>query len=337
MDFSINNSISKEFILNNVNQETILSYYLHEPIDGKKLICSPFREDKNPTCGVYKSKSGKIYIHDFATNEYYDCFTSVMKLYNCTYHKALKIIAKDFNLIQSEEQYKPTNRIPVQNKLDTSKKSIIKVEIQDFSKEELKWWENYGITPKILKKFHIFSCKHIFLNGKLFSSSSKNCPIYGYYGGHDKNIELWRIYFPKKKNYRFISNWNSKKIQGFKQLPKSGKLLVITKSLKDVACYSSLGIPAIAPNSEHLFLNPSLLNDLKLRFKYIIVHYDNDRTGKYNLAKIRIQFPELYYFFIPNKYGTKDISDFHKKYKRDKTIAFLKQNILNLSNYVKNK
>ena len=30
-------------------------------------------------------------------------------------------------------------------------------------------------------------------------ASTKNCPAYGYYGGKEDNVELWRIYFPKKK------------------------------------------------------------------------------------------------------------------------------------------
>ena len=59
---------------------------------------------------------------------------------------------------------------------------------------------------------------------------NKGCPAYGYYGGKEDNVELWRIYFPKKKQYRFLTNWKAKQIQGYKQLPKSGKLLVITKS-----------------------------------------------------------------------------------------------------------
>lgn len=48
------------------------------------------------------------------------------------------------------------------------------------------------------------------------------------------------------------------------------------------------------------------------------------------MAKIRHKHPELYYFFIPKKYQAKDISDFHKKYGRKKTLLFLKDNILKL-------
>jgi DNA primase len=329
-NFSIGSKITKDFILSKVNQETILSHYLGFAIETKKLFVSPFRDDKNPTCGVYKSKSGIVYFHDFATNKHYNCFNVVMEKYNCSYYKALKIIASDFNLIE-EQVVKKTKIIPIKE-IDTKGSTFLQAEIKEFSEDELEWWSKYGISLKILKKFNVYSCKNVFLNGNLISTSSKNCPIYGYYGGKQKDIELWRMYFPKRKSYRFLGNYPAKKIQGFKQLPKEGKLLVITKSMKDTMTYYSLGITAIAPNSETLFLERKVLDDLKSRFKYIVVHYDNDRAGKYNLAKIRHSYPELNYFFIPNTFEAKDISDFYKKYGREKTIEFLKTNILKLKN-----
>lgn len=160
----------------------------------------------------------------------------------------------------------------------------------------------------------------------MISTSSDHCPIYGYYGGKKEGVELWRIYFPKRKSYRFLSNWDSKKIQGIKQLPNEGKLLVITKSLKDTMCLYSLGIPAIAPNSETLFIPDSMYEDLKSRFKNIVVLYDNDLAGVSNMRKIRDRYGAKC-MWIPRSYGAKDISDFHKKYGRKKTLDLAKQAI----------
>lgn len=332
MDFSIESKITKDFILSHINQETIFNYYLGVSVESKKLICNPFRVDKNPTCGFYKSRNGIVYFHDFALNKHYNCFNIVMEKYACTYHQALKIIASDFNLTNDNVKKK---EIKLVKEIKQKDNTFIQVKIKSFSTKELEWWGKYGITEKILKKFNVYSCDTVFLNSNIIASSTENCPIYGYYGGKDKDLELWRIYFPKRKSYRFMSNWNSKKIQGFKQLPKEGKLLIITKSMKDTMCYYSLGIPAIAPNSETLFVSDDILNSLKNRFKYIIVHYDNDKAGKYNLAKIRKLHPELIYYFIPNSYKAKDISDFYKKYNREKTINFIKENLIWLSKHQK--
>jgi hypothetical protein len=131
-------------------------------------------------------------------------------------------------------------------------------------------------------------------------------------------------------NIDFLTNWPAKKIQGFEQLPKDGKLLIITKSMKDVMCLNSLGISAIAPNSENLFISDNVLEILKQRFKYIVVLYDNDLPGIHNMNKIRRQHPELVYTWIPRKYEAKDISDFYKKWKRYKTLEFIKESIKRL-------
>ena len=329
LEFSISPKITKEFILSKINQESILSYYLGITIKPKKLYCSPFRDDHQPTCGIYKASSGIVYFHDFATDKHYNCFNVVMEKYGCSYFKALKIIANDFKLVDGN-----IDKTEIKVVKDIDKKEITKIEvtIKDFSESELEWWNKYGITIKELRKYHVYSIENVFLNGKLSCKSTPSCPIYGYYGGKKKGIYLWRVYFPFRKSYRFMSNWDCKKIQGYKQLPKEGKLCVITKSMKDNMALHSLKIPAISPNSQTLFISDEVLSELKKRFKYIVVFYDNDRAGKYNLAKIRRAHPDLNYFIIPNSYGVKDISDFYKRYGRSKTIEFIKTNIMQWQN-----
>ena len=71
---------------------------------------------------------------------------------------------------------------------------------------------------------------------------------------------------------RFLTKWKSNQIQGARRLPKyGGDLLIIQKSMKDVMCMYELGIIAIAPNSENLFLNDNQLEKVKNKFKRIIV------------------------------------------------------------------
>ena len=101
--------------------------------------------------------------------------------------------------------------------------------------------------------------------------------------------------------------------------------------MKDLMALSAFKIPACAPNSEHLFISDNVLEDLKRRFKYIIILYDQDRTGKLNMAKIRSEHPELIYLVIPKEYGAKDFSDFRKKYGFMKT----KEAILNVIKWLK--
>lgn len=332
--FHLNNTkLNKKLILSKVTEEQIMYFYLKIPLDKKKLFCSPFRIDKSVTCSIFKSNNGTILFKDFATGETFNCFEVVKKLYNCNYYEALKIIANDFNIVKDNALLKHKGKLISKDlKIEDKETSKIQVEIQDFTDLELKWWSKFGITPEILKKYNVYSCKHVFLNDNLVAKSQQNCPIFGYYGGTIKKdkekLELWRCYFPKRDNYRFITNWPTKKIQGYNQLPKKGKLLVITKSMKDTMVLDSLNISSCSPNSETQFISDTVLQDLKQRFKYIVVLFDSDYTGISFMNKLKKKYPELLYTWIPRKYEAKDISDFYKDHGRKETLNLIKQFVL---------
>lgn len=332
MNFQFEPKLTKDLILSRFSEEQLMEYYLHIPIK-RGLFRSPLRKDKQPTCSFYRNSSGTLIFKDFATGQHLNVFGVVQELFRCDYFESLKIIANDFGIVRDKNLQKNPGKInenPI--KIEDKETSKIQIEMQDFTDLELKWWGKYGITKEILAKFNVYSCKHVFLNDQLFAKSQQHCPIFGYYGNKYQGLELWRCYFPKRKSFRFITNWPSKKIQGFDQLPKSGNLLVITKSMKDVMCLHSCGITACAPNSENLFVSDSVLEDLKNRFKYIVVFYDSDRPGLYNMAKIRKEHPELTYTYIPKKFGSKDISDFYADHGRKETLNLIKEFIIWLKN-----
>lgn len=63
-----------------------------------------------------------------------------MKKFNCDYHEALRIIAKDFGLIKGEH---PVSKFIVkQAEFKGDKQTFIQIEAQEFSEEEL----NGGIS-----------------------------------------------------------------------------------------------------------------------------------------------------------------------------------------------
>lgn len=336
MDFSFQPKITKELILSRFSEEQLMEYYLHIPVK-KGLFRSPLRRDKQPTCSFYRNKSGTLIFKDFATGQHLNIFDVVQSIFKCDYFEALRIIANDFGIVRDNALHKNPGKINLNPiKIKDKEISKIQIEVQEFTDSELKWWGKYGISKDILKRFDVYSCKHVFLNGQLFAESQQHCPIFGYYGKKYQGLELWRCYFPKRTSFRFITNWPSKKIQGYDQLPKKGKLLVITKSMKDSMCLYSCGITACAPNSENLFIPDKVLEDLKNRFENIVVLYDNDRPGLYNMAKIRKEHPELTYVFIPKRYGSKDISDFYKDHGRKETLNLIKTFILWLKEHRQN-
>lgn len=333
--FSFGEDVTKEFILSNVTEEQIFCYYLGIESITKKLIRSCFREDNNPTCGFYRNGKGNLYLHDFATGDFYSCFSLVMNLFRVDFGKALRIIANDFGLKSYSNITKNKGTITSKGtKFEDKGPSKIQIEMKEYSQEELDWWMQFGITKKTLNKFRVYSCKAVFLNNNLFTITQAPNKVFGYYGGKKDGRELWRIYYPYNKGtgIRFLTNWPAKKVQGYEMLPKTGNILVITKSMKDCMCLHEFNIPAIAPNSENLFVSESMLQQLKERFKYIVVMYDTDSAGLASMRKIKKQHPELLYTWIPRKYGCKDISDLYKEKGKQITLTLITQFVKWLKN-----
>ncbi len=311
--------LTKSYLLTKYSEEQYMSYYLQHPVNNK-IFRSPLRNDKNPTCGFYRNKHGELIFHDFATGQHLNFIGVVQELYHINYHQAIQQIANDFHIKESNvHNVRYIQYIP---KFVDKGPANIRVKVKDFTESELKWWNSFGVSLKTLKKFHVYSCENVFLNGNLFTTNSKL--TFGYYGGKRNGIELWRIYYSQRKEYRFLTNWPSKKIQGYDQLPKYGNLLVITKSMKDVMSLYEFGITACSPNSETQFVSDSILEQLKQRFKHIIVFYDNDKAGKYNMAKLRHLHPDLDYFCIPKGYA-KDFTDTYKKFGKQKMTTYIIQ------------
>lgn len=340
MNFLFETNVTKELILSKISEEQIMEFYLKIPLK-KGLFRSVLRTDKNPTCSIFRNRNGNLIYKDFATGQHLNCFGVVQTLFNCDYHKALKIIANDFNIVPNSNIERNEGRINLNpTKFKKSDFSRIQVEIKEFSDNELSWWLKHGITKDILNKFNVYSCKHVFLNGNLFAKSQESCPIYGYYNGKNQKdgikYELWKCYFPKRKEYRFIGNYPANMMQGYKQLPKTGKLCVITKSLKDVMTLYSLGISAIAPNSETIIPDESIINELKSRFENVIFLWDLDSTGISFSKKIKKRYPELTVTLLPRVDRCKDISDYYKTYGRKKTVEMIYNKINRFKKLIKN-
>ena len=315
--------ITKELIESKISQETLMSTYYGVPIK-KGLFKAKNRVDHKPTVAYYKNSKGKIIVKDFGSNYTGDWIYVVMNKFQCSYQKALNIAANDFG-IQTFPKLEKNQIIESKDILDNKNGAIIQVEIKDFTSLDIQWWAKYGIQLSTLKKFKVFSCKNVFLNGNLFEMVSDNQLVFGYYGGIKQDIEQWRIYHPLKRKYRFISNWKSNQIQGAMQLPKSGDTLIITKSMKDIMCLYEYGITSIAPCSENVFVTDTQYKRLKSRFKYIFLLYDNDLPGIRASVKIHKQYPDIKVMFIPKKSGCKDFSDYRKTYGDKKTQELIKQ------------
>ena len=306
--------ITKELLLSKNSQETYFEHYLGITIK-KGLFCSPsiIRVDRTPTCSFYKDKNGNLVYKDFA-GPTFNFIGAVMHIFNCTYYTALRIIANDFGFVDSPKLEKNITKIQYSGIiLKETEKAKIQVEIKDFSEKEITWWSNFGISLNTLNKFKVFSIKSVFLNGFYHTSSTETSPIYGYFGGTNSDgDELWRLYMPSKKKYRFLSNWSSSRIQGSRQLPKSGNHCIFIKSMKDLMLLHEFGIIALSTISENVLISNAQFKKINERFgDNQIVFFDNDLAGVRGAKRYKKEY-NIRCIFIKRKYS-KDISDLYKK------------------------
>lgn len=308
--------VTKQQLLTKHTEEEYMSFYLGI-IPDKDLHTNPLRDDKHPTASFYRAPNDELIFKDWKTGSHYNFVDIVCEKFNVVFAKALTIIANDFNILDKPKLVKNQAAIPYEGQTVEHKgETVIQAEIKDYTDSDYKWWGQYGITKETLKKYNTYCIQNVFLNGSFLYSSTPHSPIYGYYFGKDKGRELWKMYFPIRQRYRFLLNTN--KLQGFKQLPEKGEFLVVTKSMKDVMVLHELGIPAVAPQAESVIISSKQYQALSERFTNIIINGDWDGAGQRFMIESRNRYPCVALSFTNKKKFGKDISDFVKKFGKEK-------------------
>lgn len=295
----IANPITLEYILSKVTEYDIYAHYLGQFKVGM-IYQSPFRKDKNPSFGIFYSKRTKqLLFKDHGTGECGNVIKFV-QLYTgkTNYNDILQDIVAKLNIT-------PETRLDSSKQYIPSTETVIGVVRQEFTDTDIKYWNQFNISTKTLKKFNVNSIKYYLCNGVVKGIYKPENPMYAY-----KVYNNFKVYRPLGDKYtKWRNNLTEYDVQGYEQLPKKGDICIITKSLKDVMCLYEMGIPAISPSSESTFIPESVLVDLKKRFKKIIIIFDRDQAGFKNVRKIIKKYKDLDFLFINKKFKSKDISD----------------------------
>jgi hypothetical protein len=309
-------NMDRAAILERIGPEKIFSYYLKLPIDNSRLFKSPLRVDNHPTCSFY-IKNDTLLFHDFGRGKSYGPIDVVMELYSLSYKDALKKIVED-------EQH--ISKLSLNVKLRPA--INLDVIFDGWNDEYLSYWKQFGIAEKTLKKFWVNPVRTVYNNESLYMRSTKANPIYGYKFPSSR-VKLYRPLSPDKEK-KWRGNASAEDISGLVQLPSKGVVLFVTSSLKDVMVLHELGFPAIAFNGEAFGISgiskpimSSALNILKRKFRFIYFFMNSDEPGmvdNYKLSSVH-KLPCVY---TPIG-GPKDISDYMKKYKKEKTFKLIKK------------
>lgn len=189
--------------------------------------------------------------------------------------------------------------------------------------QDLAFYQQFNIRPSILHRYHATSLICYWtLYIKNDGEEQWSNPRFPRGLGFGYRIgERYQIYQPSEsKDWKFRTSFREDDVMGLKQLRGRYELLVITKSMKDVMFFDSIGIDAIASHSENRGLPQFVFDEVIPKYKQVVVWFDND--GKESAEKY---FPGLTKVYVPVLAGQKDPTDYCKVHGPHEAVRMVKE------------
>jgi hypothetical protein len=265
--------IREKELLERFSQEGIMEFYFGQPIKMGKKYRSIFREDKFPSGSFFYNKRGYLMFHDFATGDkfnFYDVAKQVRgksmnasNIYDDMTCNAPSYEHKDYSHLTKYKDNTEYVHTPI---------TCTYRPMEDF---DLKFFGQFNISKEILDRYNVKKVDRAWINHSLKYLYVDKDPCYCYTEG-----DKFKLYRPlQSKRNKFRNNYNSDVVEGISIIPEKGNVLVITKALKDVMTFYSLGVNAVALRSESTPIDYETMINLKERFKRVIIWLDTDETG----------------------------------------------------------
>lgn len=266
----------------------IFEYYwnLPQPLNGQRVqVQSMFNPtERTPSMYFYFVEARNDYRYKcFSTNNQGDGVNLLSSTKGISSGQAIQLILTDYNKYVSKHGHSKINR----EYSDHTSFEVSDIITRDWNKLDQDYWTFYGISSDTLNQFNVKPLESITMitetnSGKRFSTISHS-NMYGYFTADD---ELYKIYQPHNKKYKFMKLQDY--LQGVNQLTYEKPYLVICSSLKDCMCLSELGytnIETVAPDSENTMIKPMYIDTFKSRYKGIVTLFDSDKAGKESSLK----------------------------------------------------
>lgn len=301
--------------IEDVPREWVFEYYLNlkETLSGQSVkIKSVFNiQDSVPSMIIYQDHFANCYkFKDFSSGYSGSHIDLVMLLFNLTYPQACAKIIDTY-----EKRINDTDKIPVYDSVIHDRYKVSDYEIKKWSTLDAEYWTSFGISSQILSKYNVFPLSYYMmsktnLDGSISSIKMDKLYLYGYF---KEDGTLYKIYQPKIPDKKFIKVLNY--TQGYEQLTKTKKYLLILSSLKDIMSFESLGIgnvECVAPDAEGVLIQQEIITELKNKYEGSLTLFDNDNPGR----KASLKYKDTYDINFISFDLSKDISDSIKDYGR---------------------
>ncbi|MCP4255018.1 MAG: hypothetical protein GY775_16750 [Candidatus Scalindua sp.] len=352
-------NIESELNKNNYNIYDLAAYYISNFQGFNRGIKSDLRSDDHNSSLYTRVQNNKLIITDFGYKTGMDIYSYLNEKYFKgvgRFKDILEIIRKDFRLnnIESANFKASKTSLPIHYNKEIRNTSLpVKIEIKRqklngniyWSKKDISYWKSYGISIKKLESKGIAPLNKFWITNnntdgirKEFNVEKELCYVYPFYRSKE-GFFMYKIYMPLgfkgNKNFKWVSNVNKKVIQNVGHIPKSGELLIIQSSYKDIMCMEELipDINAIAPNGEGIWFDDKEWDNLRANWKYIVLFANNDFEKKDNpgltFARKHSEKYKIPYICTPDNTGS-DISDYYKLLGKKNTKVFMAKALENI-------
>ena len=305
-------SVSLEDILSKTTEANILAYYLGIT-SIPCIINSPLRKDKRPSFGLYSPKGDRVYYTDLSTKDRGGVYDLLAQLWGTDYKGVLSRINHDIPKFTGNTEVSPY-QCTVRSVNTYSHDTELQCKVREWRDYDIEYWSSYGISIEWLKYAEVYPISHkiIIKNGEKFIFGADK---YAYaYVEHKEGKVTLKIYQPFNRfGYKWSSNIDRSVWSLWTKIPEYGDNLIISSSVKDclnIMC--NFKIPSMCLQGEGYLPKPHIMEELKSRYKNIIVFFDNDFTNpnnpghndavklckEYNLKIIEIPIIKNIYFVI---------------------------------------
>ena len=323
-------SMSLDDILSKVTEADILSYYLGVT-EVPCIINSPLRQDRRPSFGLYSTNGRRIFYIDLATKDSGGLFDLLGHMWGTDYISTLTRVNEDISKFCGGVSIHSYTPCAVKSASSYNKDTDLQCKVRDWRDYDIEYWASYGITLEWLKYAEVYPISHkiVIKDGHRYVFGADK---YAYaYVEHKEGKVTLKIYQPfNKAGYKWSSNIDRSVWSLWTKIPEYGDNLIISSSVKDclnIMC--NFKIPSICLQGAGYLPKPHIMEELKSRYKNIIVFSDNDFTnpnnpGHNDAVKLCKEY-NLKMIEIPKEYKSKDPSDLFKKYGRDKYLEIMNE------------
>lgn len=306
-------SISPSELFEKYSEVQILTTVFPEITSIPCKICSPFRNENNPSFGIYIDDNHHIKFKDFGDS---DCHGSLLDLlcrkWKCSFQQVFEKILQVMKESDSTELSVRPKTIKTFTRKEVESFTKIQVAVRPWKDYDYQYWEDYGVQKEWLKYAEIYPISHKIISKKdnkyIFSADKY---AYCFVERKEGKLQL-KIYQPfNTKGFKWCSKMDASVIGLWTKIPEYGDRVVICSSLKDALCLScQLHIPTLCLQGEGYNISDTAISELKRRYKKVFISFDTDAPGIQDSQKLaeKTGFINV----IPDLGKQKDYSDYYK-------------------------